>query len=57
MQLGEWGKVSLTPQLLTDSGRGATAPAGTRKPDRWRARAKVRDLDGKVRDFERFAPT
>lgn len=57
MKLGEWGNVSTTPQLLADDGKYRAAPAGTRKADRWRARAKVRDMDGIVRDVERYGST
>ncbi|WP_353709566.1 site-specific integrase [Cellulosimicrobium sp. ES-005] len=57
MKLGEWGNVATTPQLLADDGKYRAAPAGTRKADRWRARAKVRDTDGIVRDVERYGGT
>lgn len=55
LELGTWGKITLTPQVQRD-GAWATAPDGT-KPERYRARAAVRDLDGKTRDVERYAPT
>lgn len=58
MKVGEWGRVALTPQDYNPTtGRYEKAPDGTRKPDRWRARAKVRDADGRVRDVERYADT
>lgn len=57
MALGTWGNISVTPQIQDSGGRFSSAPEGHRKPARWRARAKVRDLDGKVRDIERFAAT
>lgn len=57
MKLGEWGNVSLTAQVQDDQGKWQTAPEGARKVGRWRARAKVRDLDGKIRDVERYGDT
>jgi integrase len=56
MNLGEWGSVALTAQIRRD-GRYVKAPDGARNVDRWRARAKVRDTDGVVRDAERYGPT
>lgn len=60
-ELGTWGRVSLTPFEL-DSGRWVAVPAGRRSVKgarfgRWRARCKVRDLDGKLRDVERWGDT
>jgi integrase len=57
MKLGEWGRISITGEVRDEAGRWSAIPAGTRKADRWRARAKVRDLDGVLRDVERYAPT
>lgn len=57
MKLGEWGKVAVTGEVRDEQGRWSSAPAGARKADRWRARAKVRDLDGVLRDVERYART
>ena len=57
MKLGEWGNIALTGQVLGEDGRYRAIPAGARKADRWKARAKVRDLDGVVRDVERYGPT
>jgi integrase len=57
MKLGEWGHIALTAQVLGKDGKFHTAPDGARKADRYRARAKVRDMDGKVRDVERYAAT
>jgi integrase len=57
MKLGEWGSIALTAQHLSEDGKYRTAPDGARKVDRYRARAKVRDMDGKVRDVERYAAT
>jgi integrase len=57
MKLGEWGHIATTAQVLGVDGKFQTAPDGARKADRYRARAKVRDMDGKVRDVERYAST
>lgn len=57
MALGEWGKINLDPMVTGEQGRYVRSPEGARKPDAWRARANVRDLDGKRRTVERFAPT
>lgn len=46
----------MTPQALNEQGNFVAA-ASTGKPTRWRARAKVRDTDGRVRDVERFGAT
>lgn len=55
--VGTEGRITLTGQVLVDDGkRWATAPPGTR-PQRWRARAKHRDRDGKLREVERIATT
>src|SRR5687768_1000078 len=56
MKLGAWGSIALTPQVLGEDGRYRAAPTG-RKADRWRARTKVRDLDGRMRDVERYGGT
>lgn len=57
LQRGAWGNVSVVPLQQNEKGRWIAAPAGTVKAKRWRARAKVRDLDGKIRDVERNAAT
>ena len=57
MAPGEWGSVTYTGQAMDDNGKYRTAPEGTHRPDRWRARAKVRDLDGRTRDVERYGKT
>ncbi|WP_432524429.1 tyrosine-type recombinase/integrase [Kineococcus esterisolvens] len=57
MALGEWGSVSVTGQVRGADGRFRSAGEGVRKVDRWRARGKVRDLDGVVRDVERYGTT
>jgi integrase len=41
---------------VNEHGRWIAAPEGV-KPQRWRARTKYRDDDGKLRDVERFGPT
>lgn len=51
MQLGEWGTVATTRQVLAEDGKTwQAAPEGSRtrrgQLSRWRARARVRDLDG-----------
>jgi integrase len=57
MKLGEWGRVSVTHQRSEDGRTWTAVPEGTRhrKGDRYRARAKVRDLDGLIREVERHA--
>jgi integrase len=58
MNVGEWGSIALTGQLQSEDGkRYVAAPAGARKVDRWRARAKYRGADGRLRDVERYAET
>lgn len=60
-QVGTSGNVSLTPfRWDADLGRWVALPAAdraaVRRAERWRARAKFRDMDGKLRDVERWAP-
>lgn len=57
MELGAWGHVALTGYVYDENGKRQPMPDGARKADTWRARTKVRDLDGRVRDVERWAPT
>lgn len=58
MQVGASGKVSLTAQVYDEERhRYVTAARGARKVARWRARARVRDGDGQLREVERYAPT
>ncbi len=57
MELGAWGNIALTGYVYDESGKRQPMPDGARKADTWRARTKVRDLDGKVRDVERWEPT
>lgn len=56
MQLGEWGKVTLTPLARVD-GKWTPAAPGTSKAQQWRARARVRDLDGVQRHVEKTGTT
>ncbi|MFL6098802.1 MAG: tyrosine recombinase XerC [Actinomycetales bacterium] len=59
-QVGTWGRVSLTP-FRWDAGSGswASVPESSRtrghQSERWRARAKYRDLDGRLREIERWS--
>src|SRR3954454_12019406 len=59
-QLGTWGRISLTP-FRWDTERDCWVAlaredrAHARKAERWRARTKIRDLDGRLRDIERWA--
>ncbi|MBF4162592.1 tyrosine-type recombinase/integrase [Nocardioides acrostichi] len=54
--IGTSGTITVVAQVCDESGRWVTAPAGT-KPQRYRARTKYRDRDGKLRDVERFDST
>lgn len=54
-EIGTYGAIKLVGQVRVE-GRWITAPPGS-KPARFRARAKYRDVDGKLRDVERFAST
>lgn len=55
--VGSEGKITLSAQVLSEDGRRWIAASDGTKPQRWRARAKHRDRDGKLRDVERYAPT
>jgi integrase len=57
MELGAWGHIALTGYVYDENGKRQPMPDGARKADTWRARTKVRDLDGKVRDVERWEST
>ncbi len=57
MKPGEWGHVATTGYRYDAEGKLRMIDQGARKADTWRARAKVRDLDGKVRDVERWGST
>lgn len=54
--IGSAGHIRVVGQVQNEAGRWVSAPEGV-KPERWRARTKFRDRDGKVRDVEAFAPT
>ncbi len=57
MKLGEWGNIATTGYRYDDDGKRHMIEKGARKAEVWRARAKVRDLDGKVRDVETWGQT
>ncbi len=57
MKLGEWGNIATTGYRYDDDGKRRMIEKGARKAEVWRARAKVRDLDGKVRDVEAWGQT
>lgn len=54
-ELGTYGRLTVTPQTRTSDGVWVTAAKGT-KPQRWCARTKYRDGDGRLRDVRAFAP-
>ncbi|WP_148615820.1 tyrosine-type recombinase/integrase [Nocardioides rubriscoriae] len=56
LTLGTSGRIAVTPQVVSDTGRWETAPVGT-KAQRWKARTKFRDSDGTVRDVTKFGTT
>lgn len=55
-ELGTAGTIKLVGQTQTPDGRWVAVGEGVRAT-RWRARTKFRDLDGVLRDVERFATT
>jgi len=55
LAIGTHGNITTTAQVRSES--GAWVEAQGQRAERWRARTKYRDADGKVRDVERFAPT
>ncbi|MGY1709294.1 tyrosine recombinase XerC [Geodermatophilus sp. SYSU D00758] len=55
--LGEWGRVTMTGFVFDENGNKQRAPEGARKADTWQARARVRDLDGKLRSVESWRST
>lgn len=58
MKLGTWGHIATTAYIYDEQGKREMLPTGSRrKATTWRARAKVRDLDGKMRDAEKWGPT
>ena len=56
LALGAWGRIALTGWVHTN-GELVRMPDGRTKADRWRARARVRDLDGVIRYVERWGST
>jgi hypothetical protein len=48
MALGAWGRITLTGWVYRN-GDLERMPADRTKAERWRARARVRDLDGVIR--------
>ncbi|MGY1686883.1 tyrosine-type recombinase/integrase [Geodermatophilus sp. SYSU D00867] len=56
LALGAWGRIALTGWVY-GNGELVRMPPGRTKADRWRARARVRDLDGIVRFVERWGST
>lgn len=54
--IGTYGTIAFLAQVRDEDGRWVTAPEGARA-QRWRARTRYRDEDGKRRDVERFGTT
>lgn len=52
---GRWGKITTTPLVLRD-GKWVKAPEGT-KPTQWRARARLRDENGRLHVKEKMSKT
>jgi integrase len=57
MDLGEWGTITTTGYVYGDDGKLRLKPAGSRRADAWKARARVRDHDGKRRSVEVWRST
>jgi integrase len=57
MKLGEWGRIAVAGFAYDENGKLQPIGGGGRKADKWRARARVRDLDGVIRPVERWAET
>ncbi len=57
MKLGEWGRIAVTGFAYDANGELKPIGAGARKADKWRARARVRELDGVLRPKEAWANT
>jgi integrase len=55
-ELGTAGNKSVSGEIRDDAGRWLRAPEGV-KPERYRARVRVRDDDGRTRQVVRFAST
>src|SRR3954447_3393080 len=53
MRLGEWGRISFMGFAHDENGKLKPVGARARKADVWRARTRVRDLDGVIRPVER----
>jgi integrase len=53
MELGAWGRISFMGFAYDDTGKLVPVGARARKADVWRARTRVRDLDGVIRPVER----
>jgi integrase len=53
MKLGEWGRISFMAFAHNEHGKLVAVGATARKADVWRARTRVRDLDGVIRPVER----
>lgn len=51
---GDHGDIHLTPQRKIN---GMWRKVGGGQPQRWRARTRIRDLDGVYREIERFRTT
>lgn len=56
LAIGTHGSIAATAQVRSEAGTWVGAGQGQRA-ERWRARTKFRDADGRVRDVERFATT
>ena len=57
MKLGEWGRIAVKGFAYDKAGELKPLGADARKADKWRARARVRDLDGVIRPVERWGDT
>jgi integrase len=53
MELGAWGRISFMGFAYDQNGKLVPVGAKARKADVWRARTRVRDLDGVIRPVER----
>jgi integrase len=57
MKLGEWGRIAVKGFAYDEAGDLKPIRGTAHKADKWRARARVRDLDGVIRPVERWADT
>ncbi len=55
LELGTWGQITTIGQVCRDG--KWVAKEGSEKAERYRARTRLRDLDGVVREVVKFAPT